>query len=70
MTLDFINQAIGTVGFPILAFIICAWFLKYTYDKSMEQMNAITKQITDLTEAVNNNTVVLTQLVEKVDKKK
>lgn len=70
MSFEIIEALIGSVGFPIVAFIICAYFLKYTYDKSMEQTSEITNQITQLAEAVNNNTQVLTQLVEKVDKKK
>lgn len=70
MSFEIIEALIGSVGFPIVAFIICAYFLKYTYDKSMEQTREITNQITQLAEAVNNNTQVLTQLVEKVDKKK
>lgn len=54
-----IAQIISTIGFPIASFLMASYFIKYTYDKSMSQ-------ITDLAEAVNNNTVVLTQLVEKL----
>lgn len=55
-----IAQVISTIGFPIASFLIAAYFIKYTYDKSMQQ-------ITELTQAVNNNTVVLTRLVEKMN---
>ena len=33
-------QIISTVGFPIAAFLIAAYGLKYAYDKSIEQNSA------------------------------
>ena len=62
-----LTKLISDVGFPIVAFILCAYGLKYSYDKSLEQMNHTMEQIAKLTEAVNNNTVVLAKLVEKVE---
>jgi len=62
-----LTTLISNVGFPIVAFILCAYGLKYSYDKSLEQMNNTMEQIAKLTEAVNNNTVVLARLVEKVE---
>ena len=61
-----IAQVISSVGFPIVSFLIAAYFIKYTYDKTAEA-NAKEK-IGSLAEAVNNNTVVLTHLVEKIEK--
>ena len=62
-----VAQVISSVGFPIVSFLIAAYFIKYTYDKTSEaNANAIEK-IGDLAEAVNNNTVVLTHLVEKIE---
>ena len=29
-------QIISTVGFPIVSFLIAAYFIKYTYDKTAE----------------------------------
>lgn len=60
-------QAIGTVGFPIIAFFVCVYGLKYSFDKSREDNAKNVEMITKLTDAVNNNTVVLTQLVERFD---
>ena len=57
-----ISTIISTVGFPIFSFLLSSYFIKYTYDKNMTN-------ITKLTEAVNNNTVVLTKLVEKLNDK-
>lgn len=60
-------QIISSVGFPIVSFLIAAYFIKYTYDKTAEANKDAMDKIGDLAEAVNNNTVVLTHLVEKLD---
>lgn len=57
---------ISTVGFPIVSFLIAAYGLKYSYDKSLDMNNKNLSQIAELTEAVNNNTIVLTKLVDKI----
>lgn len=57
-------SAITNVGFPIFSFLVCAWFLKYTYDKSMTQNEKAIDKIGTLAEAVNNNTKILSSLVE------
>lgn len=62
-------QIISTVGFPIVSFLIAAYFIKYTYDKTAEANKEAMEKIGDLAEAVNNNTVVLTHLVEKIESK-
>lgn len=62
-------QIISTVGFPIVSFLIAAYFIKYTYDKTAEANKEAMEKIGDLAEAVNNNTVVLTHLVEKLEAK-
>lgn len=59
-------QIISTVGFPIVSFLIAAYFIKYTYDKTAEANKEAMDKIGALAEAVNNNTVVLTQLVQQV----
>lgn len=59
--MDYANL-ISTIGFPIFSFIACGYALKYEYDHSIEQMSK-------LTEAVNQNTITLTKLVEKLDEK-
>ena len=69
-------DVVSKLGFPIAAFGICAWFLKYVYDKSTKMLQEfmekyftlfreITDQIGNLTEAVNNNTKVLVTFVER-----
>ena len=63
-----IVQAISVVGFPIVSFLICAWFLKYVYDKSLSQYESAINKIGDLTSAVNHNSEVLADLVREVSK--
>lgn len=56
-----VTQIISTVGFPIFSFLLCVGALKYVYDKSINE-------ISKLTEAVNQNTITLTKLVENFNK--
>lgn len=63
-----IGNFIGTVGFPIFAFIMSSFFIKYSYDKSMDQNEKALDKIGTLAEAVNNNTAVLTAIAEKLVK--
>ena len=59
-------------GFPVFAFLISIFACKYIYDtesaKSTTLISENMKRLEDLTLAVNNNTVVLTQLVEEIRK--
>ena len=66
MDANTITTLIGTLGFPIVAFFVCCYALKYAYDKSLEANKEAFKKLEELTEAINNNTIVLTKLVEKV----
>ena len=58
---------ITNVGFPIFSFIVCAWFIKYSYDKSLEMFNSSLDKIGTLADAVNHNTEVLLTLVKEVE---
>lgn len=60
--------AVSTLGFPIVAFAICAWFLKYVYDKSLAQFDKSLEKLGDLTQAVNHNSEVLSDLVKEVSR--
>lgn len=60
-------QAISTVGFPICSFLIASYFIKYSYDKSNDMYKESIDKIGKLANAVNNNTMVLTELVKKLD---
>lgn len=69
MEMDLLISAISTVGFPIVAYAISIYALKYAYDKSREDNNKAIEQIGELTEAVNHNTEVLVTLVAKMEVK-
>lgn len=61
-----IFQAIQAVGFPICSFFVMAYGLKYSFDAMTKQTEDSMEKIGNLTEAVNNNTVALTKLAERV----
>lgn len=63
---------IATIGFPIVSFLISAYFIKYCYDKQLEKDKVADEredkhweEISKLTSAVNNNTEVLKDLVKE-----
>ena len=67
-----IATIVSTVGFPIASFLLSAWFIKYSYDRQIEQgknsderEDRHWEEISKLTAAVNNNTEVLRDLVKK-----
>jgi hypothetical protein len=63
---------ITTVGFPIVACLGMAWYVKYITDKNNERLDKQNEQhaedMKSVTSALNNNTVALTKLAEKLDK--
>lgn len=70
-----IASIVSTVGFPIASFLISAWFIKYSYDKQLEKDRLADdrnerhwEEISKLTEAVNNNTEVLRDMVQNCRK--
>ena len=62
-----LTTLLSNFPFPIVAFLICCYALKYFFDRSLEMNNKTLDKITTLSEAINNNTVVLTKLVERVE---
>lgn len=59
---------ISTVGFPIFSFLISVWFIKYMYDSNLTQHKEDMGKVTELTEAVNNNTVAIVELAKSIEK--
>lgn len=66
------GQLISAVGFPIVSALGLFMGLKYQYDKDREERidqdkryDAIALNITQLTEAVNNNTQALLKLINQ-----
>lgn len=63
-------QAVTTVGFPIVMCGVMAWYVKYITDKNREEIDTLNKQhdneLSDITVAINNNTIALTKLCERL----
>lgn len=61
-------QAITTVGFPIVCCIAMMWYVKYSTDKNREEISKLNEQhkqeMTEVTQAINNNTIALTRLCD------
>lgn len=72
MDWNIIMQAVTTVGFPIVMCGIMAYYVKYTTDKHREEIAKLNEQhkqeMLDIVKAVDNNTIALTKLCEKLDK--
>lgn len=72
MEFDSMLTAISTVGFPIVMCIVICIYVKYMMDKNAEQMTKITddhkEEVKEMTKAIENNTIVITQLVERLGK--
>lgn len=68
MDIQIFVQAVTQVGFPIVCCGAMMWYVKYSTDKNREEVDKLNQQhrqeMTDMTTAVNNNTVVLTRLCE------
>ena len=62
---------INQVGFPIAVCIAAAWYINHTNDLHREDIKNLTEQysreMTEITTALNNNTVALTKLADKLD---
>lgn len=67
-----IIQAITTVGFPIVACLALGWYVKYQTDNYRNEVKDMQKEhkdeIAKVTEALNNNTLALQKLVDKLDR--
>lgn len=65
-------QAITTVGFPIVMCGAMAWYVKYQTDKNREDVKTLneqhTREMREVTEAINNNTQALIALKETMKK--
>ena len=67
-----IAQIISAIGFPIVAALGCAYFVKWQYEQNQKQMEEMRKEhkeeVTNMTKAIENNTIALTRLIEKSEK--
>ena len=72
MDVTAIMQAISSLGFPIVACIAIAWYFNKVNENYRQDIKELTQQqqsqLDKLTEAITANTVVVTRLVDKLDK--
>ena len=70
MDLATIMQAVATLGFPICCCGAMMWYVKYITDKNREEIDDMTAQhheeMSEVTTAINNNTIALTKLCERL----
>lgn len=71
MDMNVILQAITTVGFPVVMCGAMAYYVKYITDKNREEVAKLNEQhkqeILDVIKAIDNNTLALTKLCEKLE---
>lgn len=65
-------QLISSLGFPIVACIAMAWYTKYQTDNYRNEVKDMQREhkeeINKVTEALNNNTLALQKLCDKLEK--
>ena len=71
MDANTITTLIGSVGFPIVACIAMGWYVKYQTDQNNKEVENMRKEhkeeVQKMTEAINNNTVAMQKLVDKIE---
>lgn len=71
MDANVITTLIGSVGFPIVACIGMGWYVKYQTDQNNKEVESMRREhkeeVQKMTEAINNNTVAMQKLVDKIE---
>lgn len=71
MNYETISSAITSLGFPIVCCVAMMWYVVRSNDKNREEINRLNEQHRDemnkVTEAINNNTLALQKLCDKID---
>ena len=74
MDVNAIIQLVGSLGFPIVACIGLGWYVKYQTDLNHKEVSEMRKEhqdeINKVTEALNNNTLALQKLCDKLESEK
>lgn len=69
-----IMTAINTLGVPTVVAVACMWYVKYREDKNDERIDKLNEshkqEMTDITEALNNNTLALQRICDTFEQKK
>lgn len=64
MEINEIMQLVISNGFAI---VVAVWCLKFTFDTIAKQFEKTTTQLTELTQAVNHNTTVLSNIISRIE---
>ena len=71
MDINSVVQIISTLGFPIFACVALGWYVKYSSDKNSKEVAEMRKEhqeeIGKVTEALQNNTLALHKLCDRLD---
>ena len=71
MSFEMILQMISSYGFPIVACLVMGWYVKYQSDRNHSEVERLNEQhkeeLKEITNAINNNTIALTKLCEKLE---
>lgn len=66
-----IVSIISAVGFPIVAAIGCGYFVKWQYEQNLKQQEEMRKEHREeaakMTEAINNNNMLLQRILDRFD---
>ena len=69
-----VMTVINTLGLPTVVAIASMWYVKYREDKNdvrLDKLNeAHKKEMTDITEALNNNTLALQRICDTFEQKR
>ena len=80
-TLNLVISLVQQLGFPVAVAVLAFWYIKYREDRNDERMEKLrnsyeeeqkeTRQLhrdemAKLTEAINNNTLIITKLYERI----
>ena len=68
-------QLLGSYAFPIVACVLMGWYIKYISDKNREDTKELNRSHEtimlafrdSMTEALNNNTIAINSLCNKLD---
>ena len=67
-----ITNLISTLGFPIAMCVGACFFIKYLFDNFTKQITEMQKEhkeeVKSMNTAIENNTIALTRLIDKLDK--
>ena len=71
MDIQAMLSAITTVGFPIVCCGAMMWYVKYATDKNRDEVARLNdqhaKEMSEVLQAINNNTLALQKLCDRLD---